>query len=100
MIKVEVYQKNRQINKLIVKGHANYDSYGKDIVCAGVSVLTFTIANKLIEISNNEIVEVNNQFIFNITDNNEFVTLLLDTLINGLKSIEEQYPKNIKIVEV
>lgn len=100
MIKVELYKKNHKINKIIIQGHADFDEYGKDIVCAGVSVLTFTIANKLLEISKNDINENNNKFIFNLIDKNKDVELLIETLISGLKSIEEQYPQNIKIVEV
>ena len=30
-----------------VKGHAGYDEYGKDIVCAAVSVLTVNMANSV-----------------------------------------------------
>ena len=100
MIKVKIYQKNKEIDKIIIQGHADFDDYGKDIVCAGVSVLTFTIANKLLEISKNDINENNNKFIFNLIDKNKDVELLVETLIFGLKSIEKQYPQNIKIVEV
>ncbi|MBQ9860958.1 MAG: ribosomal-processing cysteine protease Prp [Clostridia bacterium] len=29
---------------LKVKGHADFDEYGKDIVCSAVSILTYTVA--------------------------------------------------------
>lgn len=32
-------------------GHANYDEYGKDIVCAAVSILVVTLANRLNELN-------------------------------------------------
>ena len=32
------------------KGHAEYDEYGKDIVCAAVSILVVTLANRLNEL--------------------------------------------------
>lgn len=32
-----------------IKGHANYDEKGKDIICAGVSVLFFTLCNALLK---------------------------------------------------
>ena len=39
MVKVEV-----KGNRITILGHANYDEYGKDIVCAAVSsVVTTTI---------------------------------------------------------
>ena len=34
--------------RLTVKGHAGYDVPGKDIVCAGVSALTCTLAEDII----------------------------------------------------
>lgn len=32
-----------------VSGHAGYDKYGKDIICAAVSMLTLTVAERLKE---------------------------------------------------
>ena len=37
MIKIEVKKKN-----ISIVGHANYDEYGKDIVCAAVSSVVIT----------------------------------------------------------
>lgn len=33
------YTVDESIHTLVVLGHANYDEYGRDIVCAGVSAL-------------------------------------------------------------
>lgn len=33
------YKVNGSLHTLTVLGHANYDEYGKDIVCAGISAL-------------------------------------------------------------
>ena len=33
---------NIKKNTIIIKGHANYDKYGKDIVCASVSSIITT----------------------------------------------------------
>ena len=44
MIKVNIKRKNNIIKEIKLTGHAKYDEYGKDIVCAGVSTsLTVTI---------------------------------------------------------
>ena len=41
-------------------GHANYAEVGKDIVCAGVSILTYTLIASLAELTEDEIeVEMN-----------------------------------------
>ena len=40
MIRIEVKKQNSDIIGFEVKGHAGSDEYGKDIVCAAISVLT------------------------------------------------------------
>lgn len=35
---------NRDCNRLTVRGHANSDVYGKDLICAAVSALAITLA--------------------------------------------------------
>ena len=44
---IKVY---REQNKIIIKGHADYDDYGKDIVCASVSSIVITTVNAKLEI--------------------------------------------------
>lgn len=34
---------------LVVKGHASFDEIGKDIVCASASILTYTLANMMLD---------------------------------------------------
>ena len=70
-----------------VKGHAGYDEYGKDIVCAAVSVLTVNMANSV------------EKFIFHFTGTVSAESkLLMDSLILGLTDIAESYgDKYIKI---
>lgn len=47
MIRIEVKKQNRDIIGFEVKGHAGSDEYGKDIVCAAVSVLTINCINSI-----------------------------------------------------
>ena len=48
MIQVDVYSDSKGCTTGVeVKGHAGYDEYGKDIVCAAVSVLTVNMANSV-----------------------------------------------------
>ena len=45
MINIEINKyEDRMMAELIVTGHADYDEIGTDIVCASVSILTFTFA--------------------------------------------------------
>ncbi|NLY78025.1 MAG: ribosomal-processing cysteine protease Prp [Tissierellia bacterium] len=53
MIEVTIYKnKHGNIQGYKVSGHAGYDSHGKDIVCAGVSVLAQTALISLVEVCN------------------------------------------------
>jgi uncharacterized protein YsxB (DUF464 family) len=45
MITISISEnKDAKAITLKVKGHANHDEKGKDIVCASASILTYTIA--------------------------------------------------------
>ena len=93
MIKV-VYSSN----SLIVTGHANYDDYGKDIVCASVSSLITCTVNGIYSLNNNSILykEDSNTIEIKILDD-ENALKLFNNLILMLKDLAKDYPKNIKI---
>lgn len=101
MIKVKVKRENNNITYINVTGHAEFADYGSDIVCSAVSCLCFTIANQLLSIDDSlNITAENNDFSFtNLSDTHD-VQLLLNTLVNGLVQVEDEYSKNIKVMEV
>ena len=93
MIKV-VYSSN----SLIVTGHANYDDYGKDIVCASVSSLITCTVNGIYSLNKNSILykdDSNTREIKILDDENALK--LFNNLILMLKDLAKDYPKNIKI---
>ena len=47
MIRVTIYQKNKEIVGFKSEGHAEYDESGKDIVCAAVSTLVINTVNSI-----------------------------------------------------
>lgn len=47
MIDIIIYKSNGMVTGYRVSGHAKADEYGKDIVCASVSVLAINTANSL-----------------------------------------------------
>ena len=93
MIKV-VYSSN----SLIVTGHANYDDYGKDIVCASVSSLITCTVNGIYSLNKNSILykDDSNTIEIKILDY-ENALKLFNNLILMLKDLAKDYPKNIKI---
>lgn len=79
-----------------VVGHANYNEYGKDIVCAAVSSLVITITNELADVSTTGEVDDNGVFV-KLLEVNERTEALTQALQNGLASITEQYPNYIAL---
>ena len=82
----------------ICRGHAGFDAYGKDIVCASVSVLVINTVNALEEIAKERITVESNEEQGIIScklqnKSNEASKVLLDSLVLGLSQIEKQYGK-------
>lgn len=93
---IKVIKKNEVIE---ISGHANYDEFGKDIVCASVSSIVMTTVNSIMNIDNSSIsyVDDGNKIIIKKLNDNEIVDKLLNTMIVILKDLEKQYKKNIKV---
>lgn len=98
MIKIKV-NRDDNINSIIINGHANYASYGKDIVCAAVSATVLTTVNGIIAIDE-AILKITNQkdkFIIEVLKNDNISQTLLNNMLSCLSSLCIEYPKNIKI---
>lgn len=99
MIKVIVKKKDNYIKSILLKGHANYDEYGKDIVCASVSATYFCTINACLSIKNNsiEVLSNNNKQEIKVIESNDIINKLLNNMINCLSNLEDEYSKYIKI---
>ena len=86
-------------DKIEILGHAMYDDFGKDIVCAGVSSIVTTTINGILTFDKDLIKyeSLKDKFIITINTHNEIVDNLINNMINMLNQIEEDYPKNLKI---
>ena len=97
MIEVN-YKKNKMIKEVKISGHALYDVVGKDIVCSAVSSIVTTTINNILTLDDNAIIyEVKEGYILITNKDSEFASKLLETMINMLKELALNYPKNIKI---
>ena len=101
MIKVEIIRNNNNIKKISILGHAMYDEYGKDIVCASVSTLVISTVNNILSINDKTIkVEQNDSKIiieYILKDN--IIDILINNMISNLNILANNYPKNIKIID-
>lgn len=101
MIKIKVEYDNKFISKIVITGHANYDDYGKDIVCAAVSASVLTTINGIIALDNS-ILEVDNildKMTIKVLKNEKNSQVLLNSMLSNLKSLVVEYHKNIKIYD-
>lgn len=93
MIKIK-YTKD----SLELTGHAGYADYGKDIVCASVSTLVVCSINNMKSIDKDSVdyKDDGNKITIKVFNNN-YSEIIFDNLIQMLKELAKDYPKNIKI---
>ena len=100
MISVNVSFMGKDVKSLTVSGHANYDKYGKDIVCAGVSAVVTGGINALEnQVENIEIINKENLLGVKVINSNEYIQIVLNTILIQLETIENSYKKYIKITK-
>ncbi len=95
MIKVKV-----ESDKISILGHALYDDYGRDIVCASASSIVITTINAIMSFDSNSITyeKKKDALIIYILKKNKNTKLLLDNMINLLNELSSQYNDNIKVI--
>ena len=95
------YKKRDYITNINISGHAMYDDYGKDIVCASVSSVAINTINVLSIIDFSIINVDKSDGYINIIVNkyNDLVNKILLNLIDELKELTIKYKKNIRVEE-
>lgn len=107
MIYVEIFRDSHgDICKFSINGHAGFDDYGKDIVCAAVSAISQTAILGLNSLSTVKYKKQIGKGSINIKIeknglNDECIKLraILDTMVLGLKDIAKDYPNNVNVVD-
>lgn len=98
MINASLLVKKKEIKGFEISGHADFDDYGKDIVCAGVSTLAYTCINTIDQYTKE----------FNFTDNEELMRLFVDnksievdvvlnTFKTGIEMLVQSYGDYVKL---
>lgn len=107
MVKVCMLTDSQGLVGFEVEGHAKFSSRGKpDIVCSAVSMLTQTTLIGLTErLKLNIGYEMKDGYMYCILGDSvtkserESASILFDTLLLGLKSIEEEYGKYLRTTQ-
>lgn len=107
MINISIFRENNQIIAFELSGHAESGPYGYDLVCAGVSAVSFGAVNGIHALCNIdlEIEQVDDGGYLYValppdisTEVNDQAQLLLEAMIISLQTIEREYSQFIKIV--
>jgi uncharacterized protein YsxB (DUF464 family) len=104
MVKVTINRNHKnQITDFSAKGHAEYDKYGNDIVCAAVSAILQTAIFGLSEKLALDIDVNTDDGWLNCNlegyEAQKDVSLILEVMVIGLEKTAESYPDNLKLVK-
>ena len=99
MIHVNVVYKNEKIIELSASGHALFAEAGKDIVCAGVSSVMTGLLNAIDLKTNYEAWMDQETMSIRTSEVTHMGQIICETGLIQLKTIQEQFPNNIKIRE-
>ena len=96
MIKVNIKK-----DQITIKGHADYEEAGKDIVCASVTSIATTTINAIMRLNEDAIEFKSDSGLIDITikKHNDLVDTLLLNMTELFKELEKEYKKYIKINE-
>ncbi len=106
MINAKIYRSNKGlITSFTLSGHAEFDEYGKDLVCAGASAVTFGSVNAVLSLTDIEPqidqgeggflqVKIPSGLDESTSDK---VQLLLEGMVVSLQTIERDYGQYISV---
>jgi uncharacterized protein YsxB (DUF464 family) len=101
MVSLKIFKTDKgKILGFEISGHSKAGKFGEDIVCAAVSSAAFMAANTILEILKaNADVTVNDGYMKLIVENRDLdkTQILLEGFHLHVKSLENDYPKNIKL---
>ena len=102
MIRVALHGENGRCTGFDCRGHALFAPYGKDIVCAAVSVLATTCVNALESVAGirpQVHLEAGEMTVLVPPDAGHDAQVILSALRQGLRDIAEQYPQHLQLIE-
>ncbi len=108
MTKIIIYKSKKSYSGFKCFGHAGYDEYSKDIVCASISVLVINTINSIEKFTSDSLNVTTDEKSGLITckfvgDVSSDTILLMNAMILGLTEIKKQYGKtyiDLKFEEV
>ena len=100
MIKVLFFIKGENISGFSISGHANYDDYGKDVVCAAVTSAALMAVNTITEIikADAEASSADGSIKLTVKDGSDTAQTVLRGFKLHIKELAKEYPGTIKVI--
>ena len=105
MTRITIYRnENREVERFSCSGHAGYAEFGQDIVCASISVLVINTVNSIETFTSTAYIceadEESGDIDFRFTEDiSPDASLLIESMILGLKEIQNDYGKKFLTLE-
>lgn len=102
MITITEIKRHNHLVGFDVSGHAQYDLYGKDIVCCAISTLAINAVNTLQEVARCDLKCIDDTGHIRMEVQGEvpiFADVILECTQIGFKSVQEQYSDYINYSE-
>ena len=103
MVRVTVFEEQGTPVGFELTGHADAGAYGEDIVCAGISAITETALLGITDVLKFDVVpthEEGHMYCILPKDTSledmEKAAIVFNTMIAGLTSLQQGYPKSLK----
>ena len=99
MINVDLLIDNKdQIVGFEIKGHAEYDEYGKDLVCSAVTILAYTCVNSLDKYAD-DVIFTDDEVMMsvNIASPNRDTDVIFDYFKTGIETLLGNYSSYVKL---
>lgn len=98
MIDVTLLIKKEKRLGFAIKGHANFDQHGYDIVCAAVSILSYTAVNTLdyYEVQF-DFFDDENEMKVSLKNSNEKSEIILNDFEIGIKTLLTNYNEYVNL---
>lgn len=99
MIQVKVEKEHAKYKKITILGHALYDDYGKDIVCAAASSIVTTTVNGILALDKGSLSYMISKkgMTINVKNDDTTTQILVGNMVSLLKELEKNYPTNIEV---
>lgn len=100
MIKIKINYDDNFIKNFSIKGHANYDTMGKDIVCASVSSIAISSINLALRFDKDslKVVEKEGLLDVEVLKKDKIINEIFLNMEDMFKELSLDYTKYVKII--